>query len=76
MFQSVKEKAKAFGGRYVAPAVALTAVGIGSANATLATDITAAFASGGSNLAVAATGVIGMVAVVTGIGFIVSMLRK
>ncbi|MDP1771753.1 MAG: hypothetical protein Q8L15_05660 [Methylobacter sp.] len=39
-------------------------------------DITAAFAAGQANLGLAAAGIITMVAVVTGIGFIVSMLRK
>ncbi len=38
--------------------------------------ITSAFASGQANLGLAAAGVVTMVAVLTGIGLIVSMLRK
>jgi hypothetical protein len=45
------------------------AVGVGDT-------ITAAFAAGQANLGLAAAGVITMVAVLTGIGMIVSMLRK
>ncbi|AEG00736.1 hypothetical protein [Methylomonas methanica] len=76
MYQSVKEKTKALASRVAAPVVLLTALGVGSANATVAEDITAAFSSGSVNLGLAASGVIAMVAVVTGIGFVVSMLRK
>lgn len=76
MYQSVKEKINALATRVVAPVVALTAVGVGSAYADVGADITAAFGTGATNLGLAATGVIAMVAVVTGIGFIVSMLRK
>lgn len=76
MFQSVKEKTKALATRYVAPVVTLAVAGIGSAHATIGEDITGAFTAGEANLGLAAAGVISMVAVVTGIGFIVSMLRK
>ncbi|MCQ8104686.1 hypothetical protein NP590_11265 [Methylomonas sp. SURF-2] len=76
MYQSVKEKTKALATRVVAPVVALSIVGVSAAHATIGEDITAAFASGSINLGLAAAGVISMVAVVTGIGFIVSMLRK
>ncbi len=47
-----------------------------AASADVGTAITAAFDAGEANLGLAATGVIAMVAVLTGIGLIVSMLRK
>jgi|GEM_PF-1804511 len=48
----------------------------GAASADIGTDITSAFSLGQTNLGLAAAGVITMVAVLTGIGLIVSMLRK
>lgn len=42
----------------------------------MGTTITSAFAAGQANLALAAAGVVTMVAVLTGIGLIISMLRK
>jgi len=50
-----------------------------AANAAFAdtgTTITSAFTAGQTNLGLAAAGVITMVAVLTGIGMVVSMLRK
>lgn len=54
----------------------ILAVSSGSAFADTGADITAAFAAGQTNLGLAAAGVITMVAVLTGIGLVVSMLRK
>lgn len=48
----------------------------GVASADLGTTITGAFTAGQTNLGLAAAGVVTMVAVLTGIGLIVSMLRK
>ena len=76
MFQSAKEKALNLTKKVVAPAVALSVAGVGAANATVAETISSAFTAGEANLTLAATGVITMVAVLTGIGLIVSMLRK
>lgn len=55
---------------------ALLASSVGVASADTGTVITAAFTAGQANLALAAAGVITMVAVLTGIGLVVSMLRK
>ncbi len=48
----------------------------GLAAADVGADITAAFSAGQTNLGLAATGVITMVAVLTGITLVVSLLRK
>jgi hypothetical protein len=48
----------------------------GIASADIATDITSAFTTGQTHLTLAAGGVIAMVAVLTGVGLVVSMLRK
>lgn len=48
----------------------------GVASADIGATITSAFEAGQANLGLAAAGVITMVAVLTGIGLIVSMLRK
>ncbi|MDO9139647.1 MAG: hypothetical protein Q7U38_04900 [Methylobacter sp.] len=48
----------------------------GASSADVGATITSAFAAGEANLGLAAAGVITMVAVLTGIGLIVSMLRK
>jgi hypothetical protein len=47
-----------------------------AAHADMATDIGAAFTAAESNVGLAAGGVVALVAVVTGIGLIVSLLRK
>lgn len=60
--------------KFVAGSALFSAAGVSSA--TVAADITGAFAAGQANLGLAAAGVITMVAVLTGIGLIVSMLRK
>ncbi len=48
----------------------------GAASADIGGTITSAFSAGQTNLGLAAAGVVTMVAVLTGIGLIVSMLRK
>jgi hypothetical protein len=59
----------------IASGVALSTAS-GMASADIATAISGAFSAGQTNLGLAAAGVITMVAVLTGIGLIVSMLRK
>lgn len=76
MYQSVKEKINALSTRVVAPVVALTAVGVGSAHADTATAISDAFSLAGTHLSTAVGALIAMVAIVTGVGYIISMLRK
>jgi cyanate permease len=77
MFQSKKEVSNA---RVSAPVKASVAAGLmavaGYASADLATVITGAFSSAQTNFGLAATGLITAVAVLTGIGLIVSLLRK
>lgn len=75
MFQSAKEKALNLTKKVLAPVAALSLTA-SQAFATTAEDITGAFSTGSTNLGLAVTGMIGMVAIVTGVGFIVSMLRK
>jgi hypothetical protein len=67
-----------FKNRYgkVSVAVAPLLVAAGSASATVADDITAAFTAAEANVTLAAGGVIGVVAIMTGIGFIIGLLRK
>jgi hypothetical protein len=55
---------------------ALLASSVGVASADTAAAITGAFSAGQANLVLAAAGVVTMVAVLTGIGLVVSMLRK
>ncbi len=76
MFQSVKEKAKALSTKVVAPVLGLTVAGVGSASATTAEDIAAAFTSGQTNLAAVATGVIALAAIMTGVGIVVKWLSR
>jgi hypothetical protein len=61
--------------KFVAGSALFTAAGVASAT-DVGTTITSAFSAGQANLGLAAAGVITMVAVLTGIGLIVSMLRK
>jgi hypothetical protein len=52
------------------------ATAAGSAHADVAADISAAFAGANTNVTLAVGGVIALVAIVTGVGLIVSLLRK
>lgn len=70
-FQQIKQS---LFNRYTAGAALLGTAGIASAD--IATDITAAFTGATSNVTLAAGGIVTLVAVVTGIGLIVSLLRK
>jgi hypothetical protein len=62
-------------GKVVAVA-STSALVVGNASATVADDITAAFTAAEANVTLAAGGVIGVVAIMTGIGFIIGLLRK
>lgn len=56
--------------------VGSTAASFASADAATQTAITDAYTSGSSDLSVAITGLIGLVALMVGVGMIISMLRK
>ena len=62
--------------KFIVGATLLSVAGFASATGTIGDTITGAFSAGQTNLGLAAAGVITMVAVLTGIGLIVSMLRK
>lgn len=66
--QSKAAKAGAVGSALMAAAA--------TASADTAADITAAFTAAESNVTLAAGGIIGVVAIITGIGIIVSLLRR
>lgn len=56
--------------------VASTAASFASADAATQTAITDAYTSGSSDLSVAITGLMGLVALMVGVGLIISMMRK
>jgi hypothetical protein len=66
---------KTWFGKVVAVASGFVAA-VSTASADVATDITAAFTAAESNVTLAAGGLIGVVAIMTGIGFIISLLKR
>ncbi|EIC29839.1 MULTISPECIES: hypothetical protein [Methylomicrobium] len=70
----MKKLKQAFFNRYAAGAALLGATA--ASHADMSSDISAAFTGATSNVTLAAGGVVALVAVVTGISLIVSLLRK
>lgn len=72
----MQEKKSTFKRNLVATTVVGSAIVSGSAMATTAEDIAAAFASGQTNLAAVAAGVIALAAIMTGVGIVVRWLSR
>jgi len=70
----VKNLKKFASNKYAQGAALMGAAGVASAD--VGADIAAAFTGANANVTTAAGGVIALVAVVTGIGLIISLLRK